>query len=70
MSGASSSSAAARLVEIDAMLEHLQQLKEDTVRMIVLLQTERNGIIPKSSAFPRELSLGNHHSRKSHVACR
>jgi hypothetical protein len=32
-----------REVEIDAVLEHLRQLKDDTVMIIVALQKRRNG---------------------------
>jgi hypothetical protein len=34
---------------MDAALKHLYQLKEDTVRMIVSLQTERDLKKPKST---------------------
>jgi len=70
MSRALSPSIETRLVEIDAVLEHLRQLKEDTVEMILALQRERGGKPPKSSAGQRELSLGLQNSRKSYVACR
>jgi hypothetical protein len=70
MSRTSSPSTETRLDDIDAVLEQLRQMKEDTVKMIVSLQMERDGKPPKSSAGQRELSLGNHHSRKSYVECR
>jgi hypothetical protein len=38
-----------RLVEVDAALEHLRQIKEDTVKMIVSLQRERDANTPKSN---------------------
>ena len=39
-----------RLIEIDAVLKHLRQLKEDTVKMIISLQKERG----QKSARPRK----------------
>ena len=31
-----------RLIQIEAVLEHLQQVKEDTLKMIVTLQKQRD----------------------------
>lgn len=39
-----------RLTEIDAVLKHLRQLKEDTVKMIISLQKERD----QKGAKPRK----------------
>jgi hypothetical protein len=39
----------ARVIEIDAVLEHLQQVKEDTVKLIFLMQREGDRKTSKSS---------------------
>jgi hypothetical protein len=39
--------------ELDAVLEHLQQVKEDTVKLIFLMQKERARKTPKSSRAGR-----------------
>ena len=44
-----------RVVEIDAVLEHLRQVKEDTVKMIVSLQKERDLKKPKSTKGSQEV---------------
>ena len=38
-----------RVIEIDAVLEHLRQVKADTLRMILALQKERGLKKPKSN---------------------
>jgi hypothetical protein len=37
-----------RVIEIDAVLKHLQQLKEDTVKLIFFMQRERDRKMSKS----------------------
>ena len=72
MSRASSPLTETRLVEIDAVLEQLRQMKEDTVKMIVSLRMERDGRTAKSRVqSQRELESGPPAIRgKSSVACR